>query len=199
MKQKLNEKHKRVIIVGVVVIIFVALIMFLFCFLHSKGIIGNSEVDKKVQLKGISIIDDVANRSSYVHSDRICTPDAELCVQDLLITYEITNEDKGLSRGIMTYKIYNSSNSTYNKPLRVKLGDYKLAFYCGSLGANGSCEGKACGCEGTFGFENFRIDYTHLDGYTVNYGGEGDDQTIYDKFKDDQDALDSLIVDYSAD
>lgn len=199
MEKKLNEKQNRIIIVGVIVIAFVVLIMLLFYFLHNKGIIGNSEVDKKVQLKGISKIDGVAERDTHVISDRRCTNDGKLCMQNIAITYEITNEESGKSRGVITYTIVNSSESTYNKPLRIQLGNYKLVFYCGSLGPTGSCDGKACSCQGNFGFENFIFNYPEITDYTVNYSGEGDDQTIYDNFKDDQDALDSLIVDYSAD
>ena len=187
MEKKLNEKQNRIIIVGVIVIVFVVLILFLFYDLHKNGVLGNSGVDREVKLKGVSMLDEPVIIDPHTLGES-CTSDAKICVRDLAIKYEMTDEANNLSRGIITYTINSDLSNTFDKPIRITLGGYKLAFYCGSISAYGYCSG-------TFGFENFNFDYTSLDTYVVEYTGTGDNQTLYDNIVADG-AYDDLIVDY---
>ena len=186
-KSKKNDKRNRIIIVGVIIIVFVILILFLLYYFHKNGILGNSGMDNKVRLKGVSMLSDplVINPHNLGES---CTADAKMCVRDLAIKSEITDQENGLSRGIITYTISSDRDSTYDKPIRVTIGNYKLAFYCGAIAPYGDCTG-------TFGFENFKFDYSHLDSYSIDYGGVGDDQTFYDNISAAGE-YDDLIIDY---
>lgn len=190
MEKKLNEKQNRIIIVGVIVIVFVVLILFLFYYLHNKGILGNSGVDKNVQLKGLSKLDGVAERQTHIIGDRKCISNNSICLHDITIVYEKMGTDNGhdIYRGLITYTIENESDSSYNKPVRVYLGDYKLAFYYGPLAAHSHGIG-------TFGFENFTFDFDNLGDYSIAEGGVGDNQSMYDNIVADG-AYDDLIVDY---
>ena len=190
MEKKINEKQNRIIIVGVIVIVFVVLILFLFYYFHSKGMLGNSGVDKTVQLKGLSKLDGVAERQTHIIGDRRCTSDTKICIHDITITYEKTGTEDGhdVYKGLITYTIENDSASTYSKPIRVYLGDYKLAFYHDPIAAYGHGTGM-------FGFENFVFDFSTLDNYSIDYGGEGDSQALYDNISA-AGAYDDLIIDY---
>ena len=191
-KEKLTEdKKKRLILIAICVIVFILLILYIFYLLANKGSSGKSEVNANETLAGVQFNNTLVERDILEIPAQRCASDNKVCVRDVKILYEEigTTPQGKMYRGTITYNIKSTKTEDHAGAIRMILGDYKIALRYG-IGANSEI------IDGVLHYDKFIFDLDHLNTYSIEYGGQSEQDLLYDNFANDPDAIADLDVNY---